>query len=65
MKKNPEPHTSQDYDRKHKQDHIANNPRAIKDLPSKQDEYIEDARENARQEHTKHFTNREGHKKEE
>ena len=27
-------HTSQDYDRKHQQDHILHNPRAAKDNPS-------------------------------
>ena len=48
--------TSQDYDRKHGADHIANNPRAVKDIPNK-----EDKRKEVRQEHTNHFTNREGH----
>ena len=28
--------TSQDYDRKHGEDHIANNPRAIKDIPGRE-----------------------------
>jgi hypothetical protein len=35
MKKNS--HTSQDYDRKHGQDHISHNPRAIKDMPNTDD----------------------------
>ena len=30
MKKEPTPHTSQDYDRKHGQDHVAKNPRTMK-----------------------------------
>ena len=42
--------TSQDYDRKHGEDHIANNPRAAKDIPNK-----EDKRKEVRQEHTNHF----------
>ena len=29
--------TSQDYDRKHGKNHIASNPRAVKDLPSEDD----------------------------
>ena len=48
--------TSQDFDRKHGQDHIANNPRATKELANK-----EDKRKKAHQEHTNHFTNREGY----
>lgn len=60
MKKNSTTNTSQDYDRKHKQDHIANNPRAAKDLPNPEDAYTDDKRKDARQEHTNHFTNREG-----
>ena len=46
--------TSQDYDRKHKQDYISKNPRAIKGVLDKKD----DKRELAREEHTNHFTNR-------
>jgi len=42
MKKDSNPHTSQDYDRKHHQghhhqDHISHNPRAAKDLPGLED----------------------------
>ena len=53
MKK--ETHTSQDFDRKHRRDHIANNPRAAKGLLNK-----EDKRQEIRREHTNHFTSREG-----
>jgi len=59
MKK--EKHTSQDFDRKHEQDHIAHNPRATKDIPTPEDAYREDKRKEVRQEHTNHFTSREGH----
>jgi len=37
MKKESEAHTSQDYDRKHRQDHVSHNPRAMKDVPSGED----------------------------
>jgi hypothetical protein len=56
MKKANDKHTSQDFDRKHGQDHVANNPRAAKDIPNK-----EDKRKEVRQEHTNHFTSREGY----
>jgi hypothetical protein len=65
MKKDSTPHTSQDYDRKHGQDHIVKNPRAVKDLPNKEDlsddALSQDIRKDVRHEHTNHFTNREGH----
>ena len=59
----PEPHTSQDYDRKHGVDHIDKNPRATKDIPGPNDSmakpiFTEDRRKTVRQEHTNHFTNR-------
>ena len=37
MKKDSVRHTSQDYDRNHAQDHISNNPRAAKDIPTLED----------------------------
>ncbi len=54
--------TSQDYDRKHHQDHVSKNPRAAKDPSAINKNEIkqyskEDKREVAREEHT-HFTNR-------
>lgn len=66
MKKDSAEHTSQNYDRKHAQNHIANNPRVTKDVQSKEDEYIEDEhiidkRKEVRHEHTNHFTNRKGY----
>jgi hypothetical protein len=59
--KSPE-NTSQDYDRKHAQDHISQNPRTAKDNSSINKDELkqypkEDKREVAREEHT-HFTNR-------
>lgn len=48
--------TSQDFNRKYGRDHIANNPRATKELPNK-----EDKRKEVRQENTNHFTSREGY----
>jgi len=59
MTSNPQD-TSQDYDRKHQHDHITKNPRAAKDLPTAEDNRTIDKREIAREEHTNHFTNREG-----
>ena len=56
MKKETNKPISQDFDRKHGHDHIANNPRATKELPNK-----EDKRKEVRQEHTNHFTSREGY----
>ena len=53
MKNDQPKNTSQDYDRKHGHDHIANNPRAATAQLSR-----EDKREEARHEHTNHFTNR-------
>ena len=50
--------TSQDYDRKHQKDRIAENPRAAKDIPNKNDSKVNDMRDIARREHTNHFTNR-------
>ena len=65
MKNDQPKNTSQDYDRKHGHDHVANNPRAAKDQPSWEDTaavmpkgHHEDKREEARHEHTNHFTNR-------
>jgi hypothetical protein len=93
MKK--EKHNSQYYDRKHEQDHIVHNPRALKDIPNSEDSeaedtdstttdsgqksadmiskghsvpnnpslksaFPEDKRKEVRQEHTNHFTSREG-----
>jgi len=46
--------TSQDYDRKHGKNHVAETPRAAKRLVSKSG----DKRELAREEYTNHFTNR-------
>ena len=37
MKKDLDAPTSQDYDRKHGQDHISHNPRAVKDIPGPKD----------------------------
>lgn len=54
-KETPTTH-AQDSDRKHGQDPISNNTRATKELPRKPDK-----RKEARQEHTNHFTNREGY----
>lgn len=59
MKNDSTTHTSQDYN--HKQKHIANNTRAVQNLPVKEDAYIDDKRKDARREHTSNFTNREEH----
>ncbi len=56
MKKGNDTNTSQDFDRKHGREHVANHPRAAKDISNK-----EDKRKEARREHTNHFTNREGY----
>jgi len=61
MKKDINIPGSQDYDRKHKQNHISNNPRAVKDRPSREDSFSEDKRKEVREEHMNHFTNREGY----
>lgn len=46
MKKDSAPHTSQDYDRKHQQDHVLHNPRAVKDIPSSEDNETTDSENN-------------------
>jgi hypothetical protein len=56
MKNQIAPPTSQNTDLKNTKDHIRSNPRATKELPSKGD-----LRSEVRQEHTNHFTNREGY----
>jgi len=67
MNTKPSENTSQDYDRKHHQDHISQNSKAAKDMSSVNKDELkdypkEDKREVAREEHT-HFTNRsESHK---
>ena len=45
MKKESEPHTSQDHDRKFQHDHIKSNPRAAKDLPGPEDDASEEGSE--------------------
>jgi hypothetical protein len=60
MKNETPANTSQDYDRKHGQDHAAKNPRVSKGELTKDEikSYPkQDKREIAREEHT-HFTNR-------
>ena len=56
MKKETNKPTSQDSNRKHERDNIANNPCATKELSNKKDK-----RKEARKEHTNHFSSREGY----
>lgn len=53
--------TPQDSDTKFGKNHKSNRLRDVKDLTNVGDVFFEDKRKDARQEHTNHFTNREGH----
>jgi len=62
MKKEEMANTSQDYDRKHNQDHVTKNHKTEKYNSGKREEVDlfpkEDKRATARHKHTNHFTNR-------
>ncbi len=56
MKNGNDTHIPADFDRKHGHAHVTNNPPKSKNIPIK-----EDKRKEVREEHTNHFTSREGY----